>query len=290
MKSRHPLVPVARAALVLGSLALLPSLRAQVLTGFEVSNGYTDATSVVGVNDSGIPGSAAWESQGNAASTSSANPLSGDLALRILRTAETAGSSGAKIDLSGAGVDFTSGTVTLGFSMAISNYSAGTGNQVQILFGNNTINPGGSKYWTSLIFSDGVLYLYRDNSGLSNNTGVNLGAYTTYSALGGYIDFSISFDPVAKTYTNVTLTGTETSADLTSSFAGTALPWLSGTAGDPGQWLTLVVGGNDIVTVDFDNLSLSSIPEPSAFALCAGLAGLVAVLSIRRRRTVAETA
>lgn len=288
MHTHRSLLLAVRSAIVLGSFGSLPSLHAQVLTGFDTANGYTSNATVVGVNDTGVPGFASWTSGlSNAAIASSANPLAGDLALRIQRTAVTSGASGVTLDLSGAGVSFTTTPVTLGFGMAVSNYSAGTGNQVQVLLGNNTINPGGAKYWTSLVFSDGALYVYRANTA-STNVGVNLGAYNTFSDLGGYIDFSITFDPVAKTYSSVTVTGSKSSLDLTSAFAGVALPWISGTAGDPGLQLTLVAGSNDVVTVDFDNLRLANIPEPSAFAVCAGFASLAAAASSRRRPRVAK--
>lgn len=283
MNPNHSLSLAVPCALTLGTLALIPSLHAQILTGFETANGYTAGATVVGVNDTGVPGFDAWTSGlSNAAIASSANPRSGDLALRIQRTVETVGASGVTLNLSGAGVSFSTSPITLGFSMAITNYSAGTGNQVQVLLGNNTINPGGAKYWTSIIFSDGALYLYKASTG-SLNIAASLGAYNTYSNLGEYIDFSVTFDPVAKTYSSVTISGSKSSADLTSAFANATLPWLSGTAGDPGLVLTLVGGSNDIVTADIDNFRLSNIPEPSAFALCAGFVSLAAVASGRRR-------
>lgn len=283
MNTNRSYRPSLGAGLVLGSFVLSCSLHAQVLTGFDSAAGYIANSAVTGIDDSGIPGTATWTSPlSNPGIASSANVRDGDLALRIQRTGSTSGASGSRIDLSSAGVSFDN-PVNLSFSMAISNYSAGTGNQVQVFLGGTGFDAYASKHWLTLLFSDGALYLTVRSTD-TTNTSIGLGAYDTYSDLTGYIDFSITFDPVAKKYTSVTLSGVKRSVDLSASFASTILPWIPGTNGDPGLTLTLAAGSNDIVTVDFDRLSISNIPEPSTFAVMAGLAGL-ALAGARRRHT-----
>ena len=275
---------LARAVGAILALAIALPAQAQIITGFETTNGYTNGQTVYSpaVNDTGIPGAAVWQDMGGAFA-SSANPQSGDLALRI----QSDGTKvfGTKINLSTAELVWNdpAAPINLGFGMAISSYSAGTTNQVMIYLGDNLVLPGGAKYYTALFFSNGDLFLYKGNA-TGNNTAVNLGAYTTYSALGEYINFDITFNPVTKTYLSVTLTGTNSSIDLTSAFAGVTVPWYPQTSAEPAQWLQFIVGGNDIVTVDFDNLTLANIPEPSAAALLGASAVLLLAAARRRRR------
>lgn len=280
--------------------AILPLLAnavgAQVITGFETSNGYTLGSSIVGVDDSGIPGSAAWAAKagfaGPAPIISSANPQSGSSAIRIVRDASAGASAiGTHVDLSAAGVAFSgAGTqpIALSFSVAIgSGYSAGTGNQFQVYLGSSTINPTGDAYWTSIVFNEGSFQLWR-SPGSGNNTAFNLGSYTTYAPLGQYVTFNLVFDPVAKTYQSLSISGSSGAADLTSSVSGMILPWRPGLATDPAKFLSLVVGGNDLVTVDFDNLSISNIsniPEPAHASAIFG-AAIAAFALGRRRRSV----
>lgn len=155
------------------------------------------------------------------------------------------------------GLDFSASVpITLRFSLAISSYTSGTDNQVQIYLGNNSTYPGGSRYWTTVVFTNGEFQLWTGTV-TGNNTPVSLGNYTDYSMLGDYISFEITFDPATKAYTAVKVTGQKSAASFTSSLAGTALPWRPVDQIDPGKHFQLVIGGNDQVTVDFDGFTLT---------------------------------
>jgi regulation of enolase protein 1 (concanavalin A-like superfamily) len=230
-------------------------------TGFEPVAGYAEGEPVVGVDDPFIPGTATWKNFGSASSTpslaSTANPLSGTQAVRIDKT-DTSNPAGITLDLSGVGLDFSASVpITLRFSLAISRYTSGTDNQVQIYLGNNSTYPGGSRYWTTVVFTNGEFQLWTGTP-TGNNTPVSLGNYTDYSELGDYVSFEITVNPATKTYTAVKVTGQKYSASFTSSLAGTTLPWRPVDQIDPGKYFQLVIGGNDQVTVDFDGFTLTS--------------------------------
>ena len=216
---------------------------------------------MVGFDDPGIPGEAAW-TRFNAASTaatiaSPANPFSGAQALRIVKT-DTAASAGLVLDLAEAGRDFSSpGPVMLRFSLAITSFSPGTGNQLQIYFGDSGANPSGGKYWTALVFNEGSFLLYRANAAGTANQTLNLGAYATYANAGGHVTFELGFDPVAKTWRSAKLSGPKSSADFSATLAGSTLPWIPAAVGEPAKILQLVIGSNDLVTLDLDELSLT---------------------------------
>ncbi|MDP0495888.1 MAG: hypothetical protein Q7Q73_06730 [Verrucomicrobiota bacterium JB024] len=53
------------------------------------------------------------------------------------------------------------------------------------------------------------------------------------------------------------MTGQKSAASFTSSLAGTTLPWRPVDQIDPGRYFQLVIGGNDQVTVDFDEFTLT---------------------------------
>lgn len=279
---------------VLVGLALCGApLSAQILTGFETSNGYTGGASVIGVNDSGIPGSAAWTAVAGFSATtpfaSTANPQSGSMAWRLDRTVATTGAVAARIDSSGAGVNFAGDPIAVSFGLSINSFSAGTVNQLQIYLGDADINPAGGRYWSTIIFTDGSFHLYKATADGTGNTAVNLGAYTTYAPLGSYITFSLAFNPVTKTYTSLSLSGATSSASFSSTIAGERLPWRPNLAGEPGKFLTFVAGGNDVIQADLDNLSISnisSIPEPAQASLFAAAAATALAVSRRRRRSV----
>lgn len=280
--NRRALAPVIAGLLLAGA-----PLSAQILTGFETSDGYTAGASVIGVNDSGIPGSAAWTAiSGFSATTpfaSTANPQSGSMAWRLERTGSTSGAVASRINISDAGVDFAGAPISLSFGISINSFSTDTTNQFQIYLGDADINPTAGRYWTTIIFNNGSFYLYKATADGTANTPVNLGAYTTYSPLGSYITFDMVFDPVAKTYTDLSLTGSVSSASFASTIADERLPWRPNLVGEPGKFLTFVAGSNDLIQVDIDNLSISNIPEPAQASLIAG-AVFAAFAATRRRR------
>ncbi len=265
-------------------------LSAQIITGFETSDGYTAGASVIGVNDLGIPGSAVWTTPAGFSATtpiaSSANPQSGSLAWRLERNESTSGAVASRINIADAGVDFAGTPISLSFGISINSFSPDTTNQFQIYLGDADINPTAGRYWTTIIFSNGSFFLYKASVDGTANVPVNLGAYTTYSPLGSYITFDMVFDPVAKTYTSLSLTGSVSSASFAATIADERLPWRPNLAGQPGQFLTLVAGGNDLIQVDFDNLSMSNIPEPAQASLLLGAAA-TGLAALRRRRRAA---
>ncbi|MDP0498375.1 MAG: hypothetical protein Q7Q73_19455 [Verrucomicrobiota bacterium JB024] len=273
------------AAVLAFGLALALPVQAQVTTGFETSSGYTSGASVIGVDDTGIAGSAVWQTvfiDTGGATASPANPQTGELAMRVSSDATQV--YGGKLFLQGSGLVWNDPQqrVNFSFGMAISSFSAGTGNQVMVYLGENTVLPGTGKYWVELIFTNGELQLWKGNTS-ANNSAVSIGSYTTFSNLGEYITFDITVAPVSKTYTSVTLSGTNSSVDLTSSFEGVSLPSYNGT---PDQWIQFVVGSNDTVVVDFDNVNVNniSIPEPSTYGAAFGVVVLMLAALRRRRR------
>ncbi|EIP98546.1 hypothetical protein OpiT1DRAFT_03003 [Opitutaceae bacterium TAV1] len=226
-------------------------------TGFETGSGYRAGESVRGFADPTLPGTAAWTMHNPSSPAlplvSTANPLSGSQALRLVKPDAT-GSGGVTLNLAALGL--ADAPFVLRFGLAVHNYSAGTGNQLQVYLGNAGTDPGGGKYWTLLIFNEGVFYLYRASSTGASNQAVNLGAYTAYADHGDYVSFELAVDPVTKTYTGVRVSGAKGTADFTETLAGATLPWRPDQAGDPASVFQFILGSNDIITVDLDDLSL----------------------------------
>lgn len=269
-----------RGLLALFVIAAASPLAAQITTGFETTDG--------GYTNGATPGSdtSAGSSWAGITSTvaSSANPFSGSLAVRITDSSASA-AAGAKLNLVNSSAVLTD-EFRVKFSMSVgSDISAGTGNQVWVLFGQDFVGTG--NHWFRLNYDDGTLRLYTANGSGGGYFGVNLGTYASYSPLGGYVSFDITIDPTTHTYTNVSISGSLLTADKTSVVAasnGGTIPW-SG-AGAPGTMLNILTGGNDLGTVDFDALSVTAaIPESSTSALVFGsIATCCAMLRRRRSR------
>lgn len=268
------------------TLCAVSAAHAQFVTGFETSSGYSASGVVNNVDDSGLAGTTKWTSLNTGASTTGDKPATGSLALHF-NVATTGTAQGNALDLSAAGVDFSQ-EVRLKFDLAVTSFSAGTGYQFILALGTNTWGAN-SKAWTGVIFDNGLLRLNRDSTSSPGaaNLQSNVGNYTTYSPLGSYITFDVRFNPVTHAYTHFSITGTTSSVDLTSTFAGVALPWLGNTVGDPAKTISLVVGSNDTGIFDVDNLSLTNVaavPEPSTWSAICGLAALGWTAAGRRRR------
>jgi len=266
----------------------LPSVRAAFITGFETSSGYGTNASVIGVYDTAAPSGNLWFNTFSLPAnnpkmiSSTANPQTGSQALRLTNDG-TSGALGASIQL-GTSVDVAN-PFNIHFAMALNNISAGTGNQMQVYFGFANAQAGIESYWMTLLYNNGDLFMQVNNS---TNNGVDiiaLGAYTTYSALGSYISFDLAIDPTSNKFTNVQLTGSLTSANLTSTVlaspSGGTIPHLSAT---PNTIFSFISGGNDTITADFDNLQITAVPEPSAVGLL--VFGAAAVVLVQRRMRI----
>jgi len=274
-----PLHVLPIAALAMGFF--LPSARAAFVTGFETSSGYGTNASVIGVHDTAAPGSNAWTSMFGAfggvstINSSTAHPQTGSQALNITKTAADP-AMGATLNL-GSSIDLTN-PFTITFAMSIESVSAGTGNQAQFLFGTIGSDVSSQPHWTRIVYNDGTLYITVNNAAGNGSQEVSLGSYTTYSPIGSYVTFSLSIDPTTFKYTNVQVSGSTSSANLTStvlaSASGGTVPHLNFNAAETGGNVSFLSGGNDAVNVNFDNLSV--VPEPgSAFLLGAGLSLLL---------------
>lgn len=270
--------------------AALP-LRAQFVTGFEAAGGYTASATVIGVHDAAAPGAAAWTRPFGVDAdifASTANPASGSQHLRI-GSASASQAYSARLDLAGA-IDFTK-EFNLSLSFAVgSDVSAGTERQVVVLLGASSYLPAAAKYWLRYGYDNGKLFIdYSSPSGGSGYSTLTIGDYTDFADLGGYVSFNITVDPVLHSYASVVVSGAKKTENITSLLPDRPtgnLPWLGATAGDPDAFLQFVIGSNDIVTADFDNVSLvnTSIPEPAVFASMLALGALAAAGSRRRMR------
>lgn len=273
---------LAGASFIALSAFSVPESRASVVTGFETSNGsYANGSTVIGVNDTTFGGAWASFGTGGSVTASNASPDSGLLALRI-NDSSTSQATGAVVNIANAsailGQEFT-----FKFSLNIQSISAATGSQVQVYFGQNLVGDG--NHWLRFVYNDGNLQVVTGNGNAGSDTAVNVGAYTTYSPLGSYIDVSLSLDPATHKYTGVSIAGTLTSANLTSTVLasnGGTIPWTS-SAGNPSAFLNLLIASNDTGVVDFDSVGVSAIPEPSSFAAIAAV-GVLGAAAMRRRR------
>lgn len=296
--------------------ALCPGVLSFAQTTINFDSGYTAGSTVVGIDDPALPGSAVWTNLFTSSSyttASSSSPRSGSLAMMIDTSGTGSGAgnaTGARIDMAGAGVAFTDPTkqVRFSFSMDIESMSLGTGSQLTLSFGAGDLsiigNNGSSvttdyatKYWWGLVVQDtgagGVMNFYRSSASGNSGQVTNIGSYTSFADLGTYLTFDIVIDPVAKTFTSLTLTGSvggDVQSTTIAGIAGTTVPWSFGSlntsnpGADPLQFFRAQVGANDLVKVHFDDITLTNIPEPATAAVLAALAAAVPALAARRRR------
>ena len=256
------------------------------VTGFETTSGYGTNTTVIGVHDTAAPGTNAWTKLFTGAdsivTSSTAHPQTGSQALTFDKTDDSV-AIGVTLTL-GSSVDLTQ-PFTMEFALSINSVSAGTGNQAQIYLGAPSTAAGTDPFWTRVTYDNGMLKVMVNNAAGTGVGTVDVGNYTTYSNLGDYINFSISIDPATMKYTNVSIAGSLSSADVTAlvlaSTSGGTVPHLTATAVEMGTNITFVSGSNDLINMNIDNLQI--IPEPTSAALaCMGL--ILAVSTLHRRR------
>lgn len=264
------------------SIQAAPQARAAVITGFEASDGaYVNGSTIISVNDTTF--GAAWTSFGTGGTVTASNalPKSGSLSLHI-DDSSTSQATGAAINIANASSLFTQ-PFTFQFSLNIQSVSTGTGSQVQIYFGQNLVGDG--NHWLRFVYNDGNLQVITGNGNANSDTAVNIGAYTTYSPLGSYIDISLSIDPTTHKYTNVSIAGTLLSADVTATVLasnGGTIPWTSA-SGNPLSHLNALIASNDTGIFDLDSIGVAAaIPEPSTSAALASL-GVLGIVALRRR-------
>lgn len=269
-------------------------LHADVAIGFESSSGYTSGSTIIGVDDSSVTGTKTWSNifstDSNSMTVSSVNPYSGSSqAFRIADNSATT-AYGTAVDLSSASSIFTS-AFKFTVSMAVTNTGT-AGNVAQFYLGYNGVAGGSQRYWAGVTCSyDGTLTLLTDSTSGTTASFYTMGNYTTFSNWGEYVTFELTIDPSTMTYTDVAISGTKSSANKTSGLNSATyhygeIPYLSGNAVLPALTynLDLVAGTGSMGTVDFDNISISNVPEPGAMGLVAlGMSALVARLAARRR-------
>ena len=273
----HTVIAGSLLAVILSSASFV---HAQFVTGFEDAQGYT-GTTLNGVDDPVLSGTATWYIPASYSGAGSRQTYLGSSALRISDNNTSAWAFG--INAAGA-IDYSK-AFTFSFDLAIASMTAGTatGNAaaLNIRLGNDT-NSNSNKSWLRMSYNvDDSLSLWV-NSGGTTTTQLHVGYLADFVTAGTYLSVSISVDPETKTYTGLTLVGDKKSETI-ESVAGIVLPWIPNTAGDPPASLWFGTTGQPTSTSYIDNISLSNIPEPSAFAVFAG-AGALGLAGIRRRR------
>lgn len=284
-------------ALIL-TAGLTLSSRADVTLDFESSHGYTSGSTIVGVDDTSVAGTTKWTNLLTTTASdmviSAGTGVGGSQSFRITDnySASSGAAYGAMFDLSSASSMFAS-PFRMTFSMAVSN-PGGSGNVAQVYLGYNGTLAGSQRYWTNVLMAvDGSLNLVTDSSSGNGITNFSLGNYSAYAAAGDYVTFDLTIDPTTKTYTNVAVSGSLSSVNFTSTLSASAtnhygeIPYLSGNTGLPALAynLDLVAGGMSTGVVSFDNVSISSVPEPAAVGLLAMAIGMLAVGRSARRQS-----
>lgn len=284
-------------AVLILAAAMTLSLRADVTIDFENAQGYTAGSTIVGVDDSGLPGTAKWVNMFNTTASSivvsSGTGIGGSQSLRLNDTYSSTSSAalGASMDLASSSSVFSS-TFKMTFSLAVTN-PGGTGNVAQVYLGYNGVAAGTQRYWMGLTMGvDGALTLITDSISGVGTANFSLGNYATYAAAGEYVNFELVIDPTTKMYTNVAVSGSLGSANYTSTLSASStnhngeIPYLSanGTATALAYNLDLVAGGTSTGTIDFDNFVFSTVPEPATFGLVLLSVGTLVAHGAARRR------
>lgn len=297
MKTIHPALPATsnwkRLALVSTALALsfssVPLSAATISSGFEpVTDGtYTvTTTEIVGKQDTSLSGSASWTSiwtPPTGVIFSSQTGVAGSYGVRIVGDGTTVSGGttarGTQIQVSNA-TSLLSSPFTFSLAMNVRSVGSPTsGQQAQVQFGAQTFGSGSS--WLKFGYDGTSTGQYYYIQGWNGSGLVSRSVLTSNvtAGLGEWVTFNLTVDPDSHLYTSATVTGSKGTVafDLT----GLQMAWNGTNAPTNANYLSFVTGGSDIVTVDFDNVSISSIPEPATAGLLVG--GLLLGFAGRRR-------
>lgn len=277
-------------------------VRAQFVTSFEPGKdgSYVAGSSISGKYDSNNSTDNTWtlfSGFNNAGSISTTKAATGSSSY-LLADNNAKGAYGAYLNLTpsvGSFISSTPWTFSISFNLrelfATDSSDNAAGDQTfGIGLGQSSIS-GSGKYWFRFVYLNGDLQLMvrstsNGSTGVSQ-TAVSLGSYTDYADVGaGFITLSLSIDPTTKTYTSVSLSGAKLSKDHTAAVqaAGATIPWGNTTTGDPLANLVINSGTASALYVHFDDISLTSIPEPATNTILAGLSVFALALAYFRRR------
>lgn len=229
------------------------------LTGWRTASSNVTATGVV-TNATQINGGA--------------NYLAATITASSSNTSLNNGSFGRAYDAAGGGLA-TAPAVNIQFDFRVDSVPS---TMRFDLFENRTRDTGASS----------ATYNFRTSGGFWNYfNGASSVATTLAFTAGTVYTFNITLNPVASTY-SFTLSDGTTSVSASAIAFRTAGFTSDATEAVGGRWLLFNSSetadvASQSTTFSLDNISVSAVPEPSAFAALAGLATLGLVTSSRRR-------
>lgn len=273
--------------LSIGAISV-PTIQARLVTNFE-SPPYETGNTIVDITDPSA--SKQWEelfSGSRSESTvSTVHPLSGTRHLRIVDSS-TSLARGVGINLGDGVFDTGSGAadITIAFAFSISaDVSPDTENQVQFFFGTKSTDY--TKNWFGLAYNNGNLYLRVNSSSGIASEWMNVSQYTAISNLGDYIKVEVVIDPESQKYKSVRFLGTLGDVDVTSvvqsSGSAGSIPHHAAALNDLPNWFSIVIGGNDTLTLDVDDISITQAPIPEPANIAVLVAGVLFVCAVCRR-------
>ncbi|HEY9249199.1 MAG TPA: PEP-CTERM sorting domain-containing protein, partial [Rariglobus sp.] len=172
----------------------------------------------------------------------------------------------------------TASAVNISFDFRVDSIAAAT--MRYDLFENRTRATGATSASYNFRTSNGVWNYFNGEVFVATTMAFNAG--TIYS-------FSIVLNPVSSTYTFTINNGTTSvSSSSDAAFRTSGFTTDTATGSDGGRWLTFNANESTNVlgqstTFSVDNISISTIPEPSTYALLAG-ASLLGLAASRRHR------
>lgn len=271
----HTAIPRRIVASLLLTVCFTAAAYADFSTGFEASSGYTAGSTVVGVDDSGLPGTASWSqpfgTSANATITNS-GALVGSQSLSLYNPGS---SQSAQLNLTGA-VDFSQAfTVSMVFNPLVANGTSAFNFQL----GSSSYGAQ-YPYWLRGFIGSGAantgtgIYLYQGTATSSATvSATRIGTIT----ISQNVTLSMTIDPTAHLYTNITLNGT----DVTSTIPY-AVPYLDSST--VSSYLTFVTGSGSSGSLTYvDSFAISNVPEPGTAALAMVGAGMMLLMGQRRR-------